>query len=256
MTPQELRQLAQSQRWSEDFQRFDDATLQSWIADYWDPRTNRFRSSKVDAAGNQIQGSFDKPDECPPGMAAFGANQCRPVEEVAAITARQQGGGVAGASMQPAAPPKPVTVGKPGELTYTGNPLTDALLYQFNTQRSLATGEQNFGGYQNTTPGDLTGRLLSGGGLIWGAGGTPPGGSSPLGTVDANAQMVSNHWAQHAAKQAQTPPPEQPEMPMASPPIAQQSQLANSLTTMPGAMAPKKKSPLEQALGGQRFAAF
>lgn len=39
---------------------------------------NGFKSSKVDQNGNPIQGVFDKPDDCPPGMAAFGQNQCRP----------------------------------------------------------------------------------------------------------------------------------------------------------------------------------
>lgn len=49
-----------------------------------------FKSSKVDQNGNPIPGVFDKPDDCPPGMAAFGQNQCRP--------AGATGGGGAGTS--------------------------------------------------------------------------------------------------------------------------------------------------------------
>jgi hypothetical protein len=38
-----------------------------------------FKSSKVDVNGNPIAGTFDKPDDCPPGMQAYGQNTCAPV---------------------------------------------------------------------------------------------------------------------------------------------------------------------------------
>lgn len=46
----------------------------------WYPRWTGggFSSSKTDTAGNPIQGSFDHPDECPPGTSAYGQSMCAP----------------------------------------------------------------------------------------------------------------------------------------------------------------------------------
>src|SRR6516165_6044781 len=41
----------------------------------------RFKSSKVDANGNPIQGLFEHPDACPGGTTAYGKNQCLPVSD-------------------------------------------------------------------------------------------------------------------------------------------------------------------------------
>lgn len=68
-TPSELRTYAQQQGWSEDFVRFDDATLQGWINQHWDRGANKFRS------GRGAEGHFEKPTECPPGMMPGGGSE-------------------------------------------------------------------------------------------------------------------------------------------------------------------------------------
>ena len=74
---------------------FSEGQARNWYG-LWDPSGRQgaggFRSSKVDRMGNPIQGSdFDHPDECPPGMTAYGQNQCVPVGEIPG-----QGGGFGG----------------------------------------------------------------------------------------------------------------------------------------------------------------
>lgn len=80
------------------------------------------------------------------------------------------GGGAAGP------PPPPATFGS--QLSYTGNPLTDMLLYQFNTGSQLsdpskmntfALGEDRQEGGEGAAAdaGKRTGQLLQGGGLWW-----------------------------------------------------------------------------------------
>jgi hypothetical protein len=234
-TPAELRQKAKQEGWSEDFERFDDATLTRWLNNYWDEKTQKFKSEKVDAAGNPIQGSFEKPDECPPGTTAFGKDQCRPVGEVAQIQARQAG------QAQPAAPPpppKPVTEGKAGELTYTGNPLTDTLIEMFNTRRRISDqAAPNLFGFQGgRDPGqlattaagtpkdamaaipDVQGRLLQGGGLFWSESpsGKPPSASAPA------APAAPTPAAPAPAPQGAAPPAPAPTAPAPTPQAAPQ----------------------------------
>ena len=86
------------------------------------------------------------------------------------------GAGGRGTSGPPPPPPKPTTFGS--QLSYTGNPLTDMLLYQFNTGAQLsdpskmntfALGEnrQEGGTGADADQGKRTGQLLQGGGLWW-----------------------------------------------------------------------------------------
>lgn len=61
---------------------YDPAHFSEGQARAWFPlwSGHGFRSSKVDSAGNPIEGdSFSHPDECPPGMQAVGATACMPV---------------------------------------------------------------------------------------------------------------------------------------------------------------------------------
>lgn len=43
-SPKQLRQLAKEQGWSEDFNRYNDAQLQAWINNSWDPQSMKFKS--------------------------------------------------------------------------------------------------------------------------------------------------------------------------------------------------------------------
>jgi len=71
---QELRDFAASSGWSEDFARFDDATVNSWLnSGNWDPNVRKFRSEKTDEAGNRLEGYVEKPPETPEGWYAWGA---------------------------------------------------------------------------------------------------------------------------------------------------------------------------------------
>lgn len=81
-----------------------------------------------------------------------------------------------GSGYTPGPPPPPTTFGS--QLSYTGNPLTDMLLYQFNTGSQLsdpsrmnvfAMGEdrQEGGTGAAADRGKRTGQLLKGGGLWW-----------------------------------------------------------------------------------------
>lgn len=157
----------------------------SWFP-LWNPQTQKFKGIKYDANNQPIAGEFDKPTDCPDGTTAYGQSQCLPLDHPKVLGVRP---GQPGA--QPVQEQGPVTFGK--SLSYTGNPLVDMLLYQFNNRRSLDTGEANiFGwaggrkpigldkyGMPTADQPDVTGRLLSGGGLWWGgkdAVWQPPGG--------------------------------------------------------------------------------
>jgi len=72
---------------------FSEGQARAWFP-LWDASSGGFRSSKVDAQGNPIAGNtFAHPDECPPGMQAYGQNQCRPVGD---IPGQGGGGGMGG----------------------------------------------------------------------------------------------------------------------------------------------------------------
>jgi len=165
MTPQALRAKAKAEGWSEDFTRpeFTDAVLQDWISKYWDANAGKFRSAR-----SGVSGFWEKPTECPPGLVPGGANETDACVQPGA-------GGGAGATAQSQSQ---TTAARQGtEIGYTGNPIVDMLIYQFNNRRSLDTQDPNIfgltGGRQvppsdpNGNKADVTGRLLEGGGLWW-----------------------------------------------------------------------------------------
>ena len=122
----------------------------------------------------------EQPDNCPDGKTAFGANECISGDDPRVGGGRgaqaPPGQGGQGASPQ----------GGPGGMAYTGNPLVDALLYQFNSRRSLQTGAPNiFTGFAHEGQDfpNISGQLLKGGGLLWGA----PGSLGQQGSPDVGA---------------------------------------------------------------------
>lgn len=166
--------------------------IEQWLA--WDgsydskcPRDRPYRSEHV-GTGAAVSGTESCVEKPPNSFVDAQGQEWGPWGDkvgvnVTAASGRYNvaTGGAEGGVGQPAAPPSPVTFGKAGELTYTGDPLTDMLLYQFNTQRSLdQTYNPNlFGRTEGRVPGvptttpenapfqDVTGKLLSGGGLWW-----------------------------------------------------------------------------------------
>lgn len=63
MSAAQLRQKAKAENWSEDFERFDDNTLQGWINQYWDPERGRFRSQHAPEGASGDWVYVDKPTE-------------------------------------------------------------------------------------------------------------------------------------------------------------------------------------------------
>lgn len=57
------------------------AQYETWMnMGLFDPTTGKFRSENVDESGNPIEGTFENPTDCPPGMIKWGAgNTCVPV---------------------------------------------------------------------------------------------------------------------------------------------------------------------------------
>ncbi len=174
----------------------------SWVAEgKYDPTATgyaRFKSSKVDANGNPIQGDFEHPDACPDGTTAFGKNQCISTNDPRIQAAWGTGPGGAnapGASGSAAAPPPPPpTWGANGSYNASGggdnanatktSPLQGMLQDMF-TQRTGALfnpgGQQTSGslgidGNGNalpiTTADTRQARSLGGGGLLWTQDGT------------------------------------------------------------------------------------
>lgn len=150
------------------------------------PPNTPFRSTKVGGDNACVE----KPDNCPPGKQAFGANECRDSGEVARITA-QQAAGRAGspAAAAPAAPAQPRTLqdvlmqmfGQRAGIfgMQAGrNPLAQQLAGQFSVDQ--------FGNPLPQAP-NLAGKALSGGGLVWGGAGTDLSGFNTPGSAPAAA---------------------------------------------------------------------
>ena len=186
---------------------------------------------------------------CPDGTRAWGNDlmpggvQCLPISDprISGSQATQAGTG------KPLPPPKPVTQGAAGTLTYTGNPLTDALLYQFNTQRSLQTGAPNiFTGFaaEGQQPGNLVGRLLQGGGLIWGEGSVPGFAGAPAGASGRKMGRQGLHGGPSSIEQA---------LSVAPVPVAQQGKgdLFGGVGTMPPTTGQMLDNPLAKRLSEQ-----
>jgi len=95
-TPAELRAMASSGKWSEDFDRWKgpagDAQLQRWLdSGLWDPQAQKFRSEN-DPNGPAI---YDKPAECPAGT-TFHGSRCVPYAELPAWAGGSYGYGDTG----------------------------------------------------------------------------------------------------------------------------------------------------------------
>lgn len=206
---------------------------QQWLAWYplWNSQTKKFKSVKVDENGNAFQQEEDKPTDCPSGLTAFGDDRCLPVDHPKVLGAGQN---------NPAAPAKqaPSTSGAPGDIQYTGNPMIDMLIYQFNTKRSLVTGQSNpFGLANGRTPGDqqpdITGKLLQGGGLWWGP---------------AGMDMSLNPTTVAPTPAAPTTPP--PQAPITPPPDVSTNPV-NPPMTNPLEDGSMTESPLQRMLKGR-----
>jgi hypothetical protein len=117
----ELQEYARSRGWSEDYQRFDDATVLSWIQNYWDAGTGTFRSAKTDEKGNPLEGGVEKPDDTPPGWAAWGSgNKAIRTDDPRYLASQGQQPAAAPEAAAPAAP----TTGYTPPVTPTAAPTT------------------------------------------------------------------------------------------------------------------------------------
>jgi hypothetical protein len=184
MTPAALRLHSKQQGWQEDFDRFSDGQLQQWLNKYWDPSVGRFKSQHTGTSG-----TFEKPTECQEGWVPFGSKEnveCLPPNDPRLYPGQ---GGNSGSGVTPVAA-TPQTFGRSGDLSYTGNPMTDMLISQFNNKNQLGgTGSNIFGAVNGRTAGewsdptgqqtgntpgvgqqkqsDVAGQMLKGGGLWW-----------------------------------------------------------------------------------------
>src|SRR5260221_4249 len=106
----------------------------SWFP-AWNPQTKKFKSQKVDGNNQPFTGDnaeADKPTDCPGGTQAWGDSMCLPPGDKRLLAGQPA---AAGATTATAA--APVTEGKAGTLTLTGNKLVDMLLQQFHRRTSL-----------------------------------------------------------------------------------------------------------------------
>jgi len=91
----ELQAYAKAQGWSEDFERFDEATVQNWLK-HWDPAAGAFTSDKTTPDGKPVPGHFEKPPDLPEGWQPWG--------EFAIQGEAPGGGGAGGAGGGPGGP--------------------------------------------------------------------------------------------------------------------------------------------------------
>jgi hypothetical protein len=68
----DLVAYAKSHGWSEDFARFDEGTVMSWIKNNWDPQAGAFTTEKTTPGGEKITGYVEKPVDTPEGWYAWG----------------------------------------------------------------------------------------------------------------------------------------------------------------------------------------
>ncbi len=178
VTVDDVRANAKKYNLPEDFARFDDNQVRAWLRDFkYDSATGKFT--------NKYGDKVDKPDERGPntphnmngtgdqGDYGWGYN-----DSGIGMDGRKKGGGGAdgkgGAGAPAGAPAEPVTQGK--QLSYTGDPMTDMLLYQFNNtqlsgeagqgQNIMGLGMDNKAGGEGADADDGgMAQLLKGGGL-------------------------------------------------------------------------------------------
>jgi hypothetical protein len=161
-----MRDYARRHGFSEDFERFDDATLQVW---------ERYKDDRCPPhspyAAKDGTGCVEKPIDT-----NFNSKNA---EYLGVQPAQRRGDGRGGAgrgAAAPAAPAQPTTFGS--QLSFTGNPTVDMLIQQFNTRTNLQGTQRNiFGLGEDRRPGgegasaddaETKGQLLAGGGLWWG----------------------------------------------------------------------------------------
>lgn len=169
-TAQELRKWAKDTGRPEDYARYSDAAVSGWIARNWDVGKGTFVNNYGD--------SVDKPDERGPNTpAGFNGTGDRGGWDLPGQGGGGKGGMGGGGDQGPAPPPPPSTFGS--QLGFTGNPLTDMLVQQFNTQSSnpndptaknmfgLGEDRQVGGAGANADAQTNQGQLLQGGGLWW-----------------------------------------------------------------------------------------
>ncbi len=177
--------------------------------------------AELGVSGDTSGSCVEKPDDVPPGFESMYDRE---------KAARE--GKAAAAATAATTPTTPVTEGTAGQLTYTGNPLTDMLLQQFNTQAGLANSDQSnlFGWMAGRSPQDptvastsktapyqdVTGRLLSGGGLWWSPTSlwsTVTKGEQPAASPPPPPQPPEPFTQQITSEQALTPEVKTPETP-------------------------------------------
>ena len=173
-TPEELKQYAQSNGWSEDFVRYDDATLSQWIADRWDVGRNKFRSYHAPQdAGDWAY--VEKPSESVVDPST--GTEWGPWGNQDAVNVTEQ---KARAAAAPAPTPTPATPTTPAATTPTPTTPNNDL------QQQLIDMFTKGGGYFAEHPGALS---LAGGGIVWkdptetgGTSGPQTGGPDPVPT--------------------------------------------------------------------------
>jgi len=163
-----MRERARRLGFSEDFDRFDEGTLQSWEK-YKDSRCPEGIPYRAIDGSGCVEKPIDFAESI--GQAQYLGDEA--VSIFQSSRGRKAGGGPAAAAPPP--PPKPVTKGQ--ELSYTGDPMVDVLIHQFNTKLNPeGTGINVFGlGEDRAVGGEgaaadmqkATGQLLAGGGLWW-----------------------------------------------------------------------------------------
>lgn len=167
MTPAELRSFAKQNNWSEDFERFDDATIGGWLKNYWDDGAKKFKSGR-----QGVTGFWEKPTECPPGMVPFGPSENAKCVSEAEAAAAAGGPGAAG-------PAKPTEIGAEG---FRMSDLVGSMVWNrvrgvsASGQKSLGIPDLNaaFAGKTSAVRpifdigNNQQGMLTKGGGMAWG----------------------------------------------------------------------------------------
>lgn len=225
-----------------------DAQIQTWIDHgLWDANRMVFLPERSRAGGGSLTIDYGrqpdfKPQDCPDGMVPVGADSsgrtspCAPMTDFDPTTGSYMPGSGSGSSGGAAAAPVNVREGKSGELSLTGDPLTDMLITSFNTQRNALTGNENMFGWEGgrgpddpSKAADVSGRVLQGGALWWAP-------TSQFGSV-VGSTHAGDKSTLPSATATPSPTPSASAPPTASQPAASSPQSASS-TPSPSANGP------------------